>query len=141
MWCLMQVLSAKLPTGDGVFAGVTLEPYVLIRKGEATLTSDDLPEEGTQDAPGQYQLRSRWFRCTIQRGGNLCCVHPDKDATLQCIICQKLKVPNHLSFHCSIECLRSHWHLHKNYHQHLAQPNGGEWPVAGTMILNAKRPS
>ena len=48
--------------------------------------------------------------------GGVCSVHPDREATLQCTVCLRLRVAQHLSYHCSVECLKSHWHLHKEYH-------------------------
>ncbi|KAG2423839.1 hypothetical protein HXX76_014999 [Chlamydomonas incerta] len=116
------LVSVRLPTGEGVYHGVTLEPYVLVKRGEATLNAEDIPEEGAPE--GQFQLRARWYRSTLPRGGAVCSVHPDKEASLQCVVCTKCRVATHLSYHCSVECLKSHWHLHREYHK---QPpaNGG----------------
>ena len=40
----MSILNVKLPTGDMPICGVSLEPYVLIKRGDATVTADDVPE-------------------------------------------------------------------------------------------------
>ena len=32
------------------------------------------------------------------------------------MLCIKNRVPANLSYHCSGECLRAHWPLHRNYH-------------------------
>lgn len=127
-----QVLSAKLPTGDTPICGVALEPYVLLRRGDSTVTSDDVPEEGSD---GLYQLRSRWYRSAVPKGGSLhCSVHPDKEATAQCIICLRLKVPVHLTYHCSCECMRNNWHLHKDYHKQY-QSNGSKCHQSHAVVL------
>lgn len=121
----LAIVSAKLPTGDGVYCGVTLEPYVIIKRGEQTLQLEDVPEEGSSE--GNYQLRMRWYRSTIPRGGAVCSVHPEREASLQCMVCLRYRVAQHLSYHCSVDCLKSHWHLHKDYHkQQASQANGGD---------------
>lgn len=119
----VQVLSVKLPTGDGVYCGVTLEPYVLIKRGEAVLAGDDVPEEGAPEGP--VQLRSRWYRSTIPRGGAVCSIHPEREAGVQCLVCVRIRVPQHLGYHCSVDCLRQHWPLHKDYHKNQANGEGG----------------
>lgn len=112
----------KLSTYEGVFCGVTLEPYIVVKRdNNAVVAVEDIPDEGS--AEGVYQLRSRWYRSTIPRGGAVCSVHPDREATLQCTVCLRLKVGQHLSYHCSVDCLKSHWHLHKEYHS-IALANG-----------------
>lgn len=115
------IVSAKLPTGDTPICGVTLEPYVLIKRGDSTVTADEVPEEGSGE--GLYQLKSRWYRSTIPRGGAVCSVHPDKEASVQCVICTRSKVPQHLSYHCSCECFKSHWNVHRENHR-LGYSNG-----------------
>lgn len=112
--------SLRLSTSDGVFCGVTLEPYVIVKRDNTPIALEDVPEEGSPD--GVFQLRPRWYRCTLPRPGSVCSVHPDREAGLQCTVCLRQKVAQHLSYHCSVECLKSHWHLHKEYHQF--QSNG-----------------
>eukprot|EP00199_Chlamydomonas_sp_CCMP681_P000237 CAMPEP_0119108246 /NCGR_PEP_ID=MMETSP1180-20130426/13547_1 /TAXON_ID=3052 ORGANISM="Chlamydomonas cf sp, Strain CCMP681" /NCGR_SAMPLE_ID=MMETSP1180 /ASSEMBLY_ACC=CAM_ASM_000741 /LENGTH=547 /DNA_ID=CAMNT_0007093841 /DNA_START=156 /DNA_END=1799 /DNA_ORIENTATION=+ len=87
----------------------------MLRRGEQPIICDDVPEEGSSD--GFYQQRHRWYRHAIPRGGTFCSVHPEKEATLQCMVCARLRVAAHLSYHCSPECLKSHWHLHRDYHK------------------------
>jgi CCR4-NOT transcription complex subunit 6 len=111
----LALVKCLLPTGEGVYCGVQLEPYCLLKRGEQTVTIDDVPEEGSPE--GVYQLRIRWYRSTLPRGGAVCSVHPEKEASMQCMVCLRHKVPQHLSYHCSVECLKSHWHLHKDYHK------------------------
>jgi hypothetical protein len=62
-------------------------------------------------------------------------VHPEREATLQCLVCLRCKVPTHLSYHCGVPCLKRHWNLHKDYHKHhtalqqQAKPNGACLPA------------
>lgn len=118
------IVSVKLTSGDTPICGVTLEPYIVVRKsdGAGACTADDVPEEGVSD--GAYQLRSRWYRSTITRGNAVCNVHPEKEAAVQCMVCLRSRVPQHLSYHCTAECLKNHWHLHKEHH--LQSPSNGQ---------------
>lgn len=124
---MLKIQSCSLPTGDAVYCGVTLEPYCVVRKGDQVVSLEEAPEEGSA-ADGVYQLRMRWYRSVIPRGGVVCSVHPEREASLQCLVCLRSRVAQHLSYHCSVECLKSHWHLHKDYHkQHQgSMTNGGE---------------
>lgn len=117
----VSIVSARLPTGDTPVCSVTLEPYVLIKRGETTVTADDIPEEGSSE-PG-LQLRSRWYRSSIPRGGAVCSVHPEKEATVQCAVCLRSKVAVHLSYHCTAECFKRSWAQHLEYHRQ-AHANG-----------------
>lgn len=130
------IQSVRLPTGDCPVVGVVLEPYVLIKRGDTTVTADDVPEEGSGE--GVYQLRTRWFRSSIARGGNVCSVHPDKEATVQCTVCLRSKVAQHLSYHCSPECFKSNWVRHVDYHMQ-ALANGTMH--AASMHCQPGRPS
>jgi CCR4-NOT transcription complex subunit 6 len=112
------IQSVRLPTGDAPVCNVTLEPYVLIKRGDTTVTADDVPEEGSGE--GLFQLKSRWFRSALPRGGTVCCVHPEQEAILQCTVCLRCKVANHLSYHCSPECFKAHWARHLEYHRQAA---------------------
>lgn len=119
----LQPGSLRLPTADAVFCGVTLEPYVVVKRdGTIQVSLEEVPDEGAE-GPGNYQLRSRWYRSTIPRGGVVCSVHPEREASLQCTVCLRLKVAQHLSYHCCVECFKSHWNLHKEYHKQF-QSNG-----------------
>ena len=70
----LQVLSCKLPVSEFIVQGVTIEPYVLVRRPEAagTTTADEVPEEGTGDS--RHCLRFRWYRSVLNRGGAVCWV-------------------------------------------------------------------
>ena len=72
---MLQVLSCKLPANEFIVEGVTIEPYVLLRRPDAagtTTTADEIPEEGTGGS--RYSLRFRWYRSVVNRGGALCWV-------------------------------------------------------------------
>ena len=113
----LQVVSARLPSGDTIVQGVTVEPYVVVRRADATntCTAEDVPEEGS-DSQSRFALRFRWYRSVVNRGGAVCWVHGDREATLQCVLCLRAKVDVRKSFHCSTDCLRRHWGLHKELH-------------------------
>jgi CCR4-NOT transcription complex subunit 6 len=128
----VSLVSARLPTGDTPVCSVTLEPYVVIKRGETTVTADDIPEEGSSE-PG-LQLRSRWYRSAIPRGGAVCSVHPDQEATVQCAVCLRSKVAVHLSYHCTAECFKRSWPQHLEYHRQ-AHANG----KIGTLSWSALR--
>lgn len=70
-------------------------------------------------------------RSNIPSGGAVCSVHPEREASLQCMVCLRCKVPTHLSYHCSVECLRSHWNLHKDYHKQQQPQVNGEGVCVG----------
>jgi hypothetical protein len=128
----VNIVSARLPTGDTPVCSVTLEPYVLIKRGDTTVTSDDVPEEGAPE--GGLQLRSRWYRSSIPRGGAVCSVHPEQEATVQCTVCLRSKVAVHLSYHCSAHCFKCAWQQHLDYHAqaHVNGAHAGWWAGAVT---------
>ena len=66
----LTIVSIKL--SSEAVCGVTLEPYLQVRKGTSTTVSgEDVPEEGVSDA--RYVLRYRWYR-SVHRGGQICWV-------------------------------------------------------------------
>lgn len=117
---MISIVSVRLPTGDTPVATVTLEPYVLIKRGETVQSAEDMPSEGEPPGASPWQLRSRWFRSSIPRGGAVCSVHPEKEATIQCTVCLRSKVAQHLSYHCGPDCFRSSWPQHQEYHRQAA---------------------
>ena len=79
MSAVLQVLSCKLPANEFIVEGVTIEPYVLLRRPDAagtTITADEIPEEGTGGS--RYSLRFRWYRSVVNRGGALCWVRSNQ---------------------------------------------------------------
>ena len=117
--------------------GVTVEPYVVCRRADATTTctAEDVPEEGL-DSQSRFALRFRWYRSVVNRGGAVCWVHGDREATLQCVLCLRAKVDVRKSFHCSTDCLRRHWGLHKELHGQSNRFNG----VHATTVMSARYP-
>lgn len=72
----LTIVSLKL--SSEAVCGVTLEPYLQVRKGTSTTVSgEDVPEEGVSDA--RYVLRYRWYR-SVHRGGQICWVSTDSMA-------------------------------------------------------------
>ena len=61
-----------------------------------------------------------------------CQVHGDTEATLQCVLCLRAKVDLRKSYHCSTDCFRKHWHLHRDLHGQPSQRNGA---VSGSNSL------
>lgn len=69
----------------------------------------------------------------------VCGIHPDKDATLQCLLCLKSRVPSHLSYHCTGECLQAHWPMHRANHIRYLQQAHAHYIQNGTPSL--RRPN
>lgn len=118
----LQVLSCRIPSGDNPHCGVTLEPYVVVKRSSdsgglpSQVNAADLPGEGTD---ARFYVRSRWYRSVLSRGGSVCCIHPDREATIQCLLCLRCKVDSRRSFHCSTDCLKQHWGFHKELHEQV----------------------
>jgi CCR4-NOT transcription complex subunit 6 len=129
---MISIVSVRLPTGDTPVSTVTLEPYVLLKRGETVQSAEDMPSEGDPAGASPWQLRSRWFRSSIPRGGAVCSVHPEKEATIQCTVCLRSKVAQHLSYHCSPECFRSSWAQHQEYHRQAAANFGARHGALGS---------
>mmetsp|Transcript_8378 Transcript_8378/g.24020 ORF Transcript_8378/g.24020 Transcript_8378/m.24020 type:complete len:578 (-) Transcript_8378:263-1996(-) len=123
----LTVVAARLPMGDVPVCGVTLEPYVQLHSSVSnkTATAEDIPEEGSDNEhSSRYILRSLWSRSVVQgRAPAFCSIHPEREATLQCDICMKLKnaIPAHKRFHCSSKCFSAHWRVHKEMHAKAEQ--------------------
>ena len=64
-------------------------------------------------------LACRWYRSQINKSGLVCCVHQDREATLQCTICARHAqnpAEKRQSYHCSPDCLKQHWATHRKLH-------------------------
>ncbi len=134
----LQILSCRIPSGDNPHCGVTLEPYVVVKRqlepgGLPTqVNAADLPEEPTDS---RFCIRSRWYRSILSRGGSVCCIHPDREATIQCLLCLRCKVDPRRSYHCSTDCLKQHWDFHKELHEQVrGLCNRGGRPVCCTTV-------
>ncbi|KAL3151598.1 hypothetical protein ABBQ38_012592 [Trebouxia sp. C0009 RCD-2024] len=111
----MALTIVQIKLSAEAICGVTLEPYLQVRKGSSTTVSgDDIPVEGTPDC--RYVIRFRWYR-SVHRGGQICWVHPDREATVQCILCLRSRAEVRKSFHCNPECLQQHWSTHRHLHE------------------------
>ena len=44
-------------------------------------------------------------------------IHPDREATVQCILCLRSRAEVRKSFHCTPECLQRHWPQHRQLHE------------------------
>lgn len=126
----LTLVSCKIPAADTPVVGVTLDPYVLVRRADSgtTATAEEVPEEGHSDA--RFSLRFRWYRSQINRSGLVCWVHQDREATLQCTICARYAQTaneKRQSYHCSSDCLKQHWGAHRELHikQHKRAQGGG----------------
>ncbi len=55
----LTLVSCKIPAADTPVVGVTLDPYVLVRRADSgtTATAEEVPEEGHSDA--RFSLRFR----------------------------------------------------------------------------------
>lgn len=60
----------------------------------------------------------------LTKDGQVCWVHPDRDATVQCILCLRCKADPKRSYHCDSECLKEHWHFHLDFHKQARNSQG-----------------
>eukprot|EP00210_Caulerpa_lentillifera_P005163 g4935.t1 len=133
------IASVRIPAGDQPVCGVRLDPYILIKDDSANIVpANSIPDESNDLTNGEPEpsvvLRSRWYRQATSIEDCVCSVHPDRPASVQCVLCLKHRVPINLSFHCSGECLKAHWAHHRYNHNRylrLAQEqymqNGGAY--------------
>ena len=85
----LTIVSIKL--SSEAVCGVTLEPYLQVRKGTSTTVSgEDVPEEGVSDA--RHVLRYRWYR-SVHRGGQICWVSTSSDALHESLLAAFSKFP------------------------------------------------
>ncbi|KAK6941962.1 LOW QUALITY PROTEIN: Endonuclease/exonuclease/phosphatase, partial [Dillenia turbinata] len=104
---MLSVLRVHLPS-DIPIVGCELTPYVLLRRPDKTVTTDDVPESSPLD---------------------VCSVHPSEQATLQCLGCVKAKLPVAKSYHCSPKCFSDAWQHHRVLHEratNAVNENGNE---------------
>eukprot|EP00897_Mesotaenium_endlicherianum_P005897 jgi/Mesen1/5335/ME000267S04483 len=120
---MLSVLRVHLPS-DIPIAGCELSPYVLLRKSDGGITTDDIPEGNPIDG---YFIRCRWYRVQSDKRVAVCSIHPTETATLQCLGCVKAKLPVSKSYHCTPQCFRDSWRLHKSMHvRESGRLNGAE---------------
>lgn len=122
---MLSVLRVHLPS-DIPIVGCELTPYVLLRRPDKTVTTDDVPESSPLDG---HFLRYKWYRIQSDRKVAICSVHPSEQATLQCLGCVKAKIPVAKSYHCSPKCFSDAWQHHRVLHERAASAvneNGNE---------------
>lgn len=122
---MLSVLRVHLPS-DIPIVGCELTPYVLLRRPDKSVTTDDVPETAPLDG---HFLRYKWYRIQSDRKVAICSVHPSEQATLQCLGCVKAKIPVAKSYHCSPKCFSDAWQHHRVLHDRAASAvneNGNE---------------
>ncbi|KAG5555495.1 hypothetical protein RHGRI_006221 [Rhododendron griersonianum] len=144
---MLSVLRVHLPS-DIPIVGCELTPYVLLRRPDKTVTTEDVPESAPLDG---HFLRYKWYRIQSDKKVAICSVHPSEQATLQCLGCVKAKIPVAKSYHCSTKCFSDAWQHHRVLHERAASAvneNGGEedelfgrFNSAGSGVINASLPA
>ncbi|KAG8371831.1 hypothetical protein BUALT_Bualt12G0004000 [Buddleja alternifolia] len=122
---MLSVLRVHLPS-DIPIVGCELTPYVLLKRPDKNVTTEDVTELNPIDG---HFLRYRWYRIQSDRKVAVCSVHPTEQATLQCIGCVKAKIPVAKSYHCSPKCFSDAWQHHRVLHERAASAvneNGNE---------------
>ncbi|KAL6141561.1 hypothetical protein ACLB2K_059849 [Fragaria x ananassa] len=139
---MLNVIRVHLPS-DIPIVGCELTPYVLLRRPDKTVTTDDVPELAPIDG---HFLRYKWYRIQNDKKIAICSVHPSEQATLQCLGCVKAKLPVSKSYHCSPKCFSDAWQHHRVLHDRAASAvneNGneeeevfGRFNSSGSGVLN-----
>lgn len=122
---MLSVLRVHLPS-DIPIVGCELTPYVLLRRPDKALSTEDVPESAPSDG---HFLRYKWYRIQSDKKVAVCSVHPSEQATLQCLGCVKAKIPVAKSYHCSPKCFSDAWQHHRALHDRAASAvseNGNE---------------
>ncbi|KAL9332201.1 hypothetical protein ACSQ67_001811 [Phaseolus vulgaris] len=122
---MLSVLRVHLPS-DIPIVGCELTPYVLLRRPDKTVTTDDVPEASPLDG---HFLLYKWYRVQSDKKVAVCSVHPSEQATLQCLGCLKAKIPVGKSYHCTPKCFSDAWQHHRVLHDRAASSgneNGNE---------------
>ncbi|XP_052176843.1 carbon catabolite repressor protein 4 homolog 1-like isoform X2 [Diospyros lotus] len=113
---MLSVLRVHLPS-DIPIVGCELTPYVLLRRPDKSVTTEDIPESAPFDG---HFLRYKWYRIQSDKKIAICSVHPSEQATLQCLGCVKAKIPVSKSYHCSPKCFSDAWQHHRVLHERAA---------------------
>lgn len=144
---MLSVLRVHLPS-DIPIVGCELTPYVLLRRPDKTVTTEDVPESAPLDG---HFLRYKWYRIQSDKKVAICSVHPSEQATLQCLGCVKAKIPVAKSYHCSPKCFSDAWQHHRVLHERAAtavNENGaeeeelfGRFNSTGSGVVNTSLPA
>ncbi|KAI3830125.1 hypothetical protein L1987_04259 [Smallanthus sonchifolius] len=122
---MLSVLRVHLPS-DIPIVGCELSPYVLLRRPDQSIFTDDVPESSPIEG---HFLRYKWYRIQSDKKVAICSIHPSEQATLQCLGCVKAKIPDAKSYHCSPKCFSDAWQHHRVLHERAATAvteNGNE---------------
>ncbi|KAI4378495.1 hypothetical protein MLD38_015966 [Melastoma candidum] len=122
---MLIVVRLHLPSEIPI-VGCELMPYVLLRRSDKIVFTDDVVESAPVD--GCF-LRYKWYRIQSDKKVSVCSIHPSELATLQCIGCVKAKLPVTKSYHCTPKCFSDAWHHHRVLHNRAASSvteNGSE---------------
>ncbi|CAN1772676.1 Carbon catabolite repressor protein 4 homolog 1 [Linum perenne] len=121
---MLTVLRVHLPS-DIPIVGCEIAPYVLVRRPNLILVTEDIPESSPLDG---HFLRYKWYRIESDKKVPMCSIHPSEQATMQCIGCVKVKLPVSKSYHCSTKCFSDAWQHHRALHQaaRAANEHGNE---------------
>ncbi|XP_058073818.1 carbon catabolite repressor protein 4 homolog 1-like isoform X2 [Magnolia sinica] len=140
---MLSVLRVHLPS-DVPIVGCELTPYVLLRRPDSSITTEDAPESSPING---FYLRYKWYRIQSDKKVAICSVHPSEQATLQCLGCVKAKIPVAKSYHCSLRCFSDAWQHHRALHDRATSAvneNGteeeelfGRFSSSGSGVLNA----
>ncbi|CAD5179806.1 unnamed protein product, partial [Musa acuminata subsp. malaccensis] len=109
---MLTVLRVHLPSEIPV-VGCEITPYVLLRRPDGSISTDDVPESAPLNG---YCMRYKWYRNQGDQRVAVCSVHPTEQATLQCLVCLKEKVPIAKSYHCTPRCFSDAWQHHRSLH-------------------------
>ncbi|XP_073116000.1 carbon catabolite repressor protein 4 homolog 1 isoform X2 [Elaeis guineensis] len=137
---MLSVLRVHLPSEIPV-VGCEITPYVLLRRPDNSISNEDVPESAPING---YCMR---YRVQSDRKVAVCSVHPTEQATLQCLVCVKAKVPTAKSFHCTPKCFSDAWQHHRALHErasNISNENGteeeemfGRFSSTGSGVTNA----
>ncbi|KEH41752.1 carbon catabolite repressor-like protein [Medicago truncatula] len=122
---MLTVVRVHLPS-DIPIVGCELTPYVLLRRFDSTLSTDDVLESSPLDG---HFLRYKWYRVQSDKNVAVCSIHPSEPATMQCVGCLKAKIPISKSYHCTAKCFSDAWQHHRALHDRAANAvneNGNE---------------
>lgn len=121
---MLTVVRVHLPSEIPI-VGCELTPYVLLRRPDSSVSTEDVPEFAPVDG---YFMRYRWYRIYSERKVAVCSVHPSEQATLQCIGCLKAKIPVAKSYHCSSKCFSDAWQHHRVLHDRASNAQNENGP-------------
>ncbi|XP_065024436.1 carbon catabolite repressor protein 4 homolog 1 [Musa acuminata AAA Group] len=122
---MLTVLRVHLPS-EVPIVGCEIAPYVLLRRPDGSVSIDEVPEPAPLIG---YCMKYKWYRNQGDQKVAICSVHPTEQATLQCLVCLKEKVPITKSYHCTPRCLSDAWQHHRSLHDRAkktAKENGAE---------------